>query len=49
MNIFFQEVKLGNILEGYNLVLRSMNSTLRFHWNEYIFPRGGTWKNPWGM
>jgi len=37
MNIFFKEVKLGKIFEGWNLVLWRANATLRFHRNEYIF------------
>jgi len=49
MNIFFQEVELGKIFEGLNLVLWRASSTLRFRWNEYIFSRGETWKNSWGM
>jgi len=49
INIFFQEMELEKILEGCNLVLWKANSILRFHRNEYIFPKGVTWKNPWGM
>jgi len=49
MNIFFQEMQLGKILEGWNLFLWSANSTIKFHRNEYIFSRNANWKNPWGM
>ena len=49
MNTFFRELELGKILEGWNLALWRANTTLRFHQNEYIFPRVWTRKNPWRM
>jgi len=49
MNTFFWEIEFGKILEGWNIILWIANSTLRFYQNEYIFPRGGTRKNSWGI
>ena len=48
-NTYFWELDLWKILEGWNIVLWRAKWPLRFHWNEYIYPRVGTRKNPWGM